>query len=60
MFVNLDIGLYTVESLRDALIARLPRAAQGDEKEEEKDDGMYALVYSCNIVDTDYCVYSIL
>ena len=41
-FLNLDIGLYAVESLRDAIMNQLPGAAQvnnGDEKEDEKADG---------------------
>jgi hypothetical protein len=38
-FLSLNIGLHTVESLRDAIMNQLPRAAQvnnGDEKEDEK------------------------
>ena len=41
-FSSLNIGLYTVESLRDAIMNQLPCAARennGDEKEEEKADG---------------------
>ena len=47
LFSSLDIGLFTVESLREAIMALLPRAAQdnnNDEKEDEKADGMMQYV----------------
>ena len=63
-FLNLDIGLYTVEFLRNAIMNQLPYAAQdknSDEKEEEKADGMmqYVIIKLCHTL-YNYIRYSIL
>jgi len=73
LFSSLDIGLFTVESLRDAITAQLPRATQdnnGDEKADEKADGMmqYVIIklrhtlYNCtvlNLIATDETVVAL-
>ena len=63
-FLNLDIGLYTVELLRNAIMNQLPYAAQdknGDEKEEEKADGMMQyVIIKLRHTSYNYIRYSIL